>query len=189
MPRERHPSLRRVGSHDQGNTWLDCGWRYINLNGFAKPTLANAIIGNTCFVASNDRSAVNGGRLDAIYVIDSGRQTIQGNICGPQPSILAPPAPTVVPQGTTGATAYSYVATSINEHGETTASPVGSTATGNATLTGVNFNRIQFTRVYAASGYRVYRTAGPGGAGYIGFTRRTGPPQPLMIRGSPPTPT
>ena len=60
--------------------------------------------------------------------------------------------------------------TSINEHGETTGSTVGTTTTGNATLTGVNFNRIQFTRVYAASGYRVYRTAGPGGAGYIGFT-------------------
>ena len=93
----------------QGNTWLDCGWRYINLNGFAKQTLANAIIGNTCFVASMDRSAANGGRLDAIYVVDSGRQTIQGNICGPQPPILpprprpsSPPAPRARPPTATG---------------------------------------------------------------------------------------
>jgi hypothetical protein len=154
----------------QGNTWVDCGWRYINLNGFAKQTLANAIIGNTCVVASMDRSAVNGGRLDAIFVVDSGRQTIEGNICGPQPPIATPPQPTITPQGTTGAATYSYRVTAINEYGETVGSTVGTTTSGNATLSVTNFNRITFTRVYAASGYRVYRTAGTGGAGYIGFT-------------------
>lgn len=154
----------------QGNTLVDAGWRYINLNGFAKQTLANAIIGNICFIASNDRSSANSGRMDAIYIVDSGRQTVQGNICGPQPPISTPGTPTVTPQGTAGGTAYGYKITAVNEHGETVGSTTGSTATGNATLSGANFNRITFTRVYAATGYRIYRVTGGATQGYVGFT-------------------
>jgi hypothetical protein len=154
----------------QGNTFIDAGWRYIFLNGYQKATLANAIIGNTCFIASNDRSAANSGQLHAICIVNSGRQSVVGNICGPLPPIATPAGVTVAPVGTPGSTTYSYVVTAVTEYGETIASNTATTTTGNATLSGANLNRITIPMVPSAAGYRIYRTVGGGSVGYLGFT-------------------
>lgn len=69
-----------------------------------------------------------------------------------------PAAPTVVPQGTAGTTTYSYYFVARGAvHNE---SPTGTTVTGNATLTGGNFNRITWAAVAGATGYDVIRVTG-----------------------------
>jgi len=80
-----------------------------------------------------------------------------------------PGTPTVTPQGTTGATTYGYkiVAVALDgtgvgtlQPGTTAASVEGTTATGNATLDGTNFNRVTWSAVTNAAYYDVYRTTG-----------------------------
>jgi hypothetical protein len=71
-----------------------------------------------------------------------------------------PGTPTVTPQGTTGAAAYSYRISAVSGTGETLAGTAGTTATGNAVLSGANFNRVTWTAVSGAAAYKVYgRTA------------------------------
>jgi hypothetical protein len=75
---------------------------------------------------------------------------------------LPPPSPlTVTPQGAAGTTAYGYKATALNTLGESTASGQFVTTTGNATLSGTNFNRITYAAVSGATGYNIYRGAAP----------------------------
>ena len=72
-----------------------------------------------------------------------------------------PAAPTVAPQGTTGATTYSYRVSCVNSTGQTLASSAGTTATGNAALSSTNFNRVTWKGVAGCSSYKVYgRTSG-----------------------------
>lgn len=72
-----------------------------------------------------------------------------------------PGAPTVNVVGAAGAASYSYRITALTVQGETTVGTAGTTATGNAALTGSNFNRVTWTAVAGATGYRVYgRTGG-----------------------------
>lgn len=80
--------------------------------------------------------------------------------------LSAPPTPVITPQGTTGAATWSYkiVAKQADSDGNvvayTAASSVGTTATGKATLTGTDFNRITWTAdAKANGGYDIYRTA------------------------------
>jgi len=75
--------------------------------------------------------------------------------------------PTVTPQGTTGATTYSYKIVATQGGGWTAASVAGTTTTGNATLDGTNFNRITWTGISGATGYHVYRTVGGATQGKI----------------------
>jgi len=73
-----------------------------------------------------------------------------------------PAAPTVTPQGTPGTATYEYVVTAVAVAIESDGSPIGATTTGAATLTGSNFNRLAWTAVAGAYGYKVYRiTGGP----------------------------
>jgi hypothetical protein len=84
-------------------------------------------------------------------------------------SVGNPPAPTVTPQGTTGAAAYSYVLVARAADGRFTgASVVGSTATGNAVLTGVNKNHLTWVDPAGAELIEIYRTVGGGSIGIIG---------------------
>ncbi|MDL2342454.1 MAG: right-handed parallel beta-helix repeat-containing protein, partial [Patescibacteria group bacterium] len=101
----------------------------------------------------------------------SGSSALNGNI--KINTQLAPTGtPTITNQGTAGTVSYSYVITAVTKDGyETTVSPTGTTATGNATLNGTNFNRISFTHVNGAYNYKVYRTASagtPASTGLIG---------------------
>jgi len=75
--------------------------------------------------------------------------------------VSPPQAPSVTPEGTTGSTTYEYVITALLVDAETTPSPIGSTTTGNATLSATNYNAISWAGVVGASSYNVYRlTAG-----------------------------
>lgn len=79
---------------------------------------------------------------------------------GPIDSLSAPTV-SVTNLGSTGATTYGYRVSAINSVGETLASSTVTTTTGNASLTGSNYNRISWTRVLGATGYKVYgRTSG-----------------------------
>jgi hypothetical protein len=76
-------------------------------------------------------------------------------------TLTVPGVPTVSNVGTGGAVTYSYRITALSGIGETTAGTAGTTATGNATLDGTNYNRVTWTAVTGATGYKVYgRTAG-----------------------------
>ncbi len=88
-------------------------------------------------------------------------------------ALATPAAPTVTPQGTTGATAYSYVIVALAQNGVSAASAAGSTATGNATLTASNSNRIAWVAVSGASAYRIYRTVGGATQGLIATAGNT----------------
>lgn len=83
-----------------------------------------------------------------------------------------PGAPTVTPQGTTGAATWTYKISAVNATGnETVLSANGSTTSGNATLSGTNFNRITWSATPGAAAYRIYRVAtgtSPNTTGYIG---------------------
>jgi hypothetical protein len=74
------------------------------------------------------------------------------------PSLSTPAVPTITPQGTTGAATWTYRIEALNRNQTSIASTAGSTATGNATLTSSNFNRITWTAVTGATAYRIYRT-------------------------------
>ena len=85
--------------------------------------------------------------------------------------VADPAAPTVTPQGAAGATSYSYKVVAVNASGSrTAASAAGSTASGNATLDGTNFNRITWSAVPGAVSYEVWRTVGGATQGQIGTT-------------------
>lgn len=88
-------------------------------------------------------------------------------------SLATPGTPTVTPQGTAGTTAYGYRITASSAVGETLASTEGTTATGNATLSATNFNRVAWAAVAGAVDYRVYRTTGGATTGLIGTATAT----------------
>jgi hypothetical protein len=91
---------------------------------------------------------------ERLAAITAALQALEGN--------MTSPTPTVTPTGTTGATAYTYEVVAVNENGDTTPSATTSTATGNATLTGVNYNAIAWGSAVGARSYRVVRTASAG---------------------------
>lgn len=96
--------------------------------------------------------------------------------------ITNPSAPAITNQGAAGGTAYGYgiVAKVVYVDGTiqyTAVSATGSTATGNAALTGANFNRATWAAVTAPVGgsvsYDVYRLSGGASQGKIGNTSST----------------
>ena len=72
--------------------------------------------------------------------------------------IAIPAEPTVTPTGTTGSTLWHYGITAYNAQGETPLSAVQTTSTGNATLSGTNYNALSWSADTDASGYNVYRS-------------------------------
>lgn len=82
-------------------------------------------------------------------------------------ALVTPATPLVSPQGTTGATTYTYKVVANNAVGSSEAGQAGSTTTGNATLSGSNFNRLNWTTVPYATTYDVYRTVGGATTGKI----------------------
>jgi hypothetical protein len=86
----------------------------------------------------------------------------------------AAPQPTVTPVGTTGAVTWTYGLVAVSTAGVYSAiGTVGSTATGNATLTNANYNAITWTPVADAAYYIVVRTVAgtsPNTTGVIGYT-------------------
>lgn len=93
-----------------------------------------------------------------------GSTCVQMTLAAP---LTTPTGVTVTPFGTTGATTYTYRVTAINAYGESLGSIAASTATGNATLSGVNTNHISWSAVTGAAGYKIYRTVGGATTGVI----------------------
>lgn len=80
-----------------------------------------------------------------------------------------PAAPSVANVGTTGATTYTYKIVGRTTSGSVSAaSSATSTTTGNATLTGSNYNSITWTEIVGYDFYDIYRTAGGATQGKIG---------------------
>ncbi len=110
---------------------------------------------NTLVVGKTD-----GGFRDHVYRDARGRY-LDAYVLASNGVLATPSGVTVVPQGTTGATTYGYRISAKNGTGETLASTTVTTATGNATLSVSNFNRISWSAVTGASSYRVFgRTSG-----------------------------
>ncbi|MEY4745172.1 MAG: hypothetical protein RL272_1117, partial [Candidatus Parcubacteria bacterium] len=129
--------------------------------------------------ATSSLNVTNSAAASMLYVRDDGRVGIGtasptsalldvkgtvANIGGATLLTLATPgAPSVSPQGTPGATSWSYKITAVNHAGqETDASIVGSTSSGAATLNGTDFNRLTWSAVTGANQYKVYRTVSGG---------------------------
>lgn len=86
-------------------------------------------------------------------------------------ALITPGSPLVSPQGTPGVISYSYAIASVNATGVSKASQVKVCATGNATLSVTNFNRLTWMADPAATSYNIYRTASggtPASTGLIG---------------------
>ncbi len=88
-------------------------------------------------------------------------------------ALATPALPTITPQGTPGATAYSYVIVALAQNGVSAASAAGSTATGNATLSPTDSNRIVWVAIAGATAYRIYRTVGGATQGLIATAGNT----------------
>lgn len=87
--------------------------------------------------------------------------TLQGGIVNsqlPVPTLSS----TVTNVGTAGTTTYRYQITALDGTGETTGSTIQQTTTGNATLSGTNYNTITWTAVPGAVQYNIYRCTGTG---------------------------
>lgn len=88
--------------------------------------------------------------------------------------VTTPAAPVITNQGTAGAATWTYKIVAKQSDGSySAASAAGSTTTGNATLTGSNFNRITWAAVEGADSYDIYRTVAgtsPTSLGKIGNT-------------------
>lgn len=89
-------------------------------------------------------------------------------------ALTRPAAPLVSAQGTPGATTISYVIVATNNSGHSEASQATAITNAAATLTGVNYNQINWQAVPNASGYDIYRSAtngvSPVTVGKIGST-------------------
>jgi hypothetical protein len=76
-------------------------------------------------------------------------------------ALATPTVASVTPTGTAGGTAYGYKAVAFLGNGSpTAASAEVTTATGNATLSAINFNRVVWGAVAGAAYYELYRTTG-----------------------------
>jgi hypothetical protein len=82
--------------------------------------------------------------------------------------------PTVTPVGVTGSTTYTYKITAIHAttFEESLASSVGTTTTGNATLSSANYNTISWSAVSGAGQYNIYRALN-GVYGFVGIAGST----------------
>ncbi len=73
-------------------------------------------------------------------------------------ALVTPSTPVVTPVGTAGTTSYTYYVVATDRAGnKTLVSPVGTTATGNATLSGTNYNAITWSAVTGAATYDVLK--------------------------------
>jgi len=95
---------------------------------------------------------------DRVYLFN-GVDTLSfynGTNITPYTSLATPVITSVIPQGTTGSTAYSYRVSAFNAVGETLASTPVAIANGNATLDVTNYNRLLWGVVAGAVGYNIY---------------------------------
>lgn len=79
------------------------------------------------------------------------------------PVLAAVATPTVTPQGTGGAATWGYEIVGVKANGSRgVVSTEGTTAVGNATLDGTNFNRVTWTDVAGYATYEIWRSTSGG---------------------------
>lgn len=99
---------------------------------------------------------------DALYVENGTDNLVKVAISGGVPvatiytALTTPIGLTVTPTGAAGTTSYSYRVSAYNANGETLACTSVATTTGNATLSGTNYNALAWTAVSNAVGYVIY---------------------------------
>jgi len=96
-----------------------------------------------------------GGSVETLTASGAARNILDdgsGNMSVGQLQLSPPAAPTVTPEGTTGATSWSYEVVASNTLGSTTPSPAGSTTTGNATLSTTDYNLVSWPAVPLPAG-------------------------------------
>ena len=134
-------------------------------------TLSESPIRGGGLFTQNDRTfAVAGAKLFELYRNQTSVERTMTAISDPSaptitnspvtPAIAAPDPPVISQGGVLGTTAYGYQVTATNTFGETEASTEGTTSNGNATLSALNFNVVNWDPVEGATGYKVYRTTG-----------------------------
>lgn len=151
-----------VNTQLSGNTYSGTGAASINDAGTG--TVYNGQVNGSGSLITR---ANNGAAIGTTSATSS--LSVQGSYVGT--ALPSPGAPGVTNQGTAGSTSYTYAVSATDGFGETLISSTTATATGNATLTGSNFNRITWSRVGGAVSYKVYRTASsgtPSSTGLIG---------------------
>ena len=89
----------------------------------------------------------------------TGRQGEAIALLGGGALISVPSPPSLAVKGTVGSTTYYYKITGTTSVGETTASTAASIATGNATLTSVNYIQLTLTAISPyATGFHIYKS-------------------------------
>lgn len=134
--------------------------------------LASPIAAGTVPVVVSVNGAANavpkftlaGATLGASSITDDGSVATIPRMANTNVTITEPATPvidSVTPQGTPGATTYGYkIVGKLANGANTMPSAEVTTATGNATLDGTNFNRIIWSAVAGIATYDVYRTTG-----------------------------
>ncbi len=135
-------------------------------------------IGNFGSNASDFALYVNGGQsillgpvgIQSVYAT-AGNLPVTGSVSASSLTLsqLVAPAPgNVTVVGITGSTTYSYVVVARDSNGNGVASTTFSTTTGNATLSGSNFNFIELvTPALGPTAFDIYRTVGGATQGKI----------------------
>lgn len=100
------------------------------------------------FVQARDKMYIFNGQ-DSMSFFDGSTITVYTTMDPPTNLVVAA-------QGTTGAVAYSYRVSAINEVGETLASSAVAIANGNGTLTATNYNKLTWDTVAGAKSYNIY---------------------------------
>jgi hypothetical protein len=121
-------------------------------------------IGPTGVSASRYSTGKDQGRIHVEYR-DARGETHLAKVLGPATVPDTPEVPVVTPQGVAGTTTYRYRISAVDADGfESAAGASGQTTTGNAALSGANFNRVTWDAVPGAAAYRVYGRSGAEGA-------------------------
>jgi len=144
--------------------------------------LYTAVAGDDCDIWFDDPlSGADETTLDGVVAAHLGVRTATpikgGLILRPMDT---PAAPTVSVQGTTGSTTWAYKVTAISQSGETMPSSATQVTNGNATLSSSNFNRVSWTTLQDAIGYKVYRSTAGGTPSSTGKIKEV-PPTVLSI--------
>lgn len=155
-----------------------------SLYGFAFNGLTNPLPSSIA-VAPKTRylGQANNPYVSQFYTADPSQNVFTGRIVGTTSlaligqqhdlayAVSAGPTPTVTPEGTTGATSYTYKVTAVTQAGESLVGTGGSTTSGNATLSSTNYNQIAVTALDDETfvlAYNLYRTEGGGRQGLVG---------------------
>ncbi|HSX36540.1 MAG TPA: hypothetical protein VLG13_00225, partial [Patescibacteria group bacterium] len=145
-----------TGTYISDNTYSGDGTHTATINDAGTGT----IYANQADASGNLIIKSQGGGLAVGQSSASASLSLQGALVTtqlPTPTLSA----TVTNVGTSGATTYRYQVTALDGNsGETAGSTVQQTTTGNATLSGTNYNTITWTPVGGAVQYSVYRCTG-----------------------------